>query len=149
MNRKSRKTESRSDRMEKLRSSYFTLIELLVVIAIIAILASLLLPALRSARNKARDINCASNLKQIGTYLTLYLNDFEGFSRPPRSGPRFPGAATGTDGRIFCTDSISNRAPEAEDTAGTEFTIARVAECLPVLRRNPTARQNTMHSITR
>ena len=59
------------------RRSGFTLIELLVVIAIIAILAAILFPVFAQAREKARAISCLSNMKQIGTGLMMYTQDFD------------------------------------------------------------------------
>jgi prepilin-type N-terminal cleavage/methylation domain-containing protein/prepilin-type processing-associated H-X9-DG protein len=59
------------------RRAAFTLIELLVVIAIIALLAALLFPVFASAREKARQTTCASNLRQIGMAALMYQQDYE------------------------------------------------------------------------
>ena len=63
----------------------FTLVELLVVIAIISGLIAILLPSLNKARDSARRVRCASNLRSQGQLMHLYALDWEG-KYPPGNG---------------------------------------------------------------
>ena len=71
-------------RMDRRPRRAFTLVELLVVIGIIAILISILLPALNRARDKARSIQCMSNLRQIYMFCAMFAQDNKGLL--PRPG---------------------------------------------------------------
>jgi prepilin-type N-terminal cleavage/methylation domain-containing protein len=68
----------------------FTLIELLVVIAIIATLAGLMLPSLARAKEKAKDLACVNNLKQIGVALRMFADENGGKLPEPEPLPSLP-----------------------------------------------------------
>ena len=86
------------------RTSGFTLVELLVVIAIIAILAAILFPVFAQAREKARQTACLSNMKQIGTALAMYAQDYDEQYPSGRYNPAIPVGADygkGWAGQIY------------------------------------------------
>src|SRR3954469_2354067 len=74
----------------------FTLVELLVVIGIIAILISILLPALNNARKKGQAVQCASNMRQIYTFLAMAAGENKGYW--PR--PHFVGECASTSPKL-------------------------------------------------
>jgi len=71
------------------RENAFTLIELLVVMAIITILVAVLLPALGRAQQIAKSSKCKSNLKQLGSGLTLYSNQNDGYYCSGSASPKY------------------------------------------------------------
>ncbi len=66
----------------------YTLIEMLFVLAIVSLLAAIMMPVFGAVRGKAREVSCASNLRQIGQAFSMYMQDYDG---------RFPNAINAGD----------------------------------------------------
>lgn len=98
----------------------FTLIELLVVIAIIAILAALLLPALAKSKDKAKAVNCLSNLKQLQTCWHLYAVDNNDLLPPNNSIMAIGGGALASD-VSWCPDHPATETNTAALVNGVLF----------------------------
>ncbi len=132
--------------MEK-RNRGFTLLELLVIIAVISVLVALLVPALSRSRKSAKKRDCTGNLRQLGTYVVMYVSKY-GSDReyPPAAGARFwntlrnvpsPARALlrGSDGLFVCKvlrrmptptalDYLEPRGQVADDLTQPQWPIA-------------------------
>lgn len=123
----------------------FSLIELLVVIAIIAILAAMMFPVFAKAREKARTVVCASNMKQVAMALGMYAGDHGG--RGP-AGQYYGVDVFGNPGPINAAEGWVNYLyPYTRDTEIFRCPTTSSAELSPVMRNNYAYNYDLLSSI--
>ena len=130
MNRKSLITSNPSSHTSKISKRGFTLIELLVVIAIIGILVSLLLPAVQSAREAARRLQCTNNLKQIGLAMHNHLDQFLMF---PANSPTDTYYTTFVRMMPYINPSVAQNLVAPKGWSGDAGNVAARAAKIPTL----------------
>ncbi|MEO7719727.1 MAG: DUF1559 domain-containing protein [Capsulimonas sp.] len=129
--------------MNNRRSFGFTLIELLVVIAIIAILAAILFPVFAQAREKARQITCVSNQKQIGIAILQYTQDYDEALPPSNYNDPLQPASPST--WMFIIDSYV-KAGYPHAAAATGSSVGSVFTCPDYAATAVTANATPAHS---
>jgi len=135
--------------LARVRQSGFTLVELLTALAIIGVLATLLTTALSTAKRKARQTACTSNLRQISLALNMYLEDHE--KRPNNFAVLVSAKYLGAAGALRCPeDKIGNwgglvEAPNA--LVGPPLTLVADKSANPATDSNPSVPYSYLHPL--
>jgi prepilin-type N-terminal cleavage/methylation domain-containing protein len=128
------------------RGKGFTLIELLVVIAIIAILAAILFPVFARAREQARKTVCVSNLRQNGTAILMYTQDYD--EMLPAGGSNWWGASDFCNGANGYKTTSNNPTTSYIATYDPNCTPATSRNKDPWLDNNPPIARNAWFTLT-
>ncbi|MCC6239983.1 MAG: DUF1559 domain-containing protein [Phycisphaerales bacterium] len=96
----------------------FTLVELLVVVGIISILIAILLPALNKVRQQANQMQCLSNLRQLGMATQMYAQDYNGYMPSSRVGANRYDTPAPIQWYLHLVPYLSPDKPTIADTSG-------------------------------